>query len=537
MSNIFIDLSNNTILLFSLGLIYILVPVKDKQHSIYHKVGLGLLTGFIGLIIMSTPFDVADGIVLDTRSILLSVSGAFLGIIPTSIAVLMTSIYRLMSGGAGAYTGTFIIFITATIGILFGKYRLAYLDKNPIKRMIELYLLGVVVHLVMLLSFLFLSFDVALPIIKSIILPVLVIYPLGSVVLGLLLFRQRDTKYLHRKLNHLSTHDYLTGLFNRYHFERSLLKYEDKEHFPLTIIMGDVNGLKLVNDSFGHISGDELLKTISNVFSKVFRNYEIARWGGDEFVVVLPRTNTNKAQKYSKKFYEACLESNVAKIPLSVAIGYSTKTKSSQSITDTLKYAEEMMYKNKLTDGKAVRRNFLSTLESTLGEHSFETGEHTKRMALFAGIIADKMELPASCKSDLIDLARFHDIGKISVPSKILHKNETLTAKEWDIIKKHPAIGYRIINSISETRHISNLVLAHHERWDGTGYPNGTMGNNIPYTSRLVSIIDAYDVMINGRSYQAAISKSDALIEIEKHSGSQFDPDIVAEFIKVVNDI
>lgn len=533
MGELFIGLVNNSILLFSIGLFYILLPLKKNKLTLFYKIVIGLLTGFVGLIIMSTPFQITDGIVLDTRSVLLSVSGFFFGLIPTLIAAIFTSIHRIVQGGTGMYTGVLVIIITSTLGIIAGRLKLLYLDKNKMQRVAYMYVFSVIVHMVMLLSFLTLG-STGLELVKNTAASIMIIYPITSVLLSMVLFKQRDMDHMNVELEHLSTHDYLTGLYNRSFMESEFKKLDTKENYPISIIIGDVNGLKLVNDSFGHKSGDDLLIRISSILKEAFPNNSVARWGGDEFVIILPKTNENKVDKLCSRTMNIFKEASNSVIPPSISLGHSTKNRQIQNIEETLNEAEEMMYRVKLQEGKSVRNSMINTLETTLYEKSLETEQHATHMSKWGALLAEAMGCDTSTINEISLLSRLHDIGKIGISDRILLKDKKLNASEWVEIKKHPEIGYRILNSVHELSHIAEDVLHHHERWDGKGYPKGLSKEDIPLNSRIISIVDAFEVMINGRPYKKAMTMKEALEEIKRCAGSQFDPNISKEFCKIV---
>jgi len=535
MGELFIGLTNNSILLFSIGLIYILIPFRDSKRTLIYKIIIGILTGIVGLIIMSTPFQVGEGIVLDTRSVLISMSGLFFGAIPTLIAIIFTSTHRLLQGGIGAYTGVLVIVISALAGLYTrGKY-LKKLDDKPELRVLGLILFGISVHLLMLLSFLTLG-ELGTNLIKTSGISIMLINPFTGLILGLILFKQRDVDKVYVQLEHISTHDYLTGLYNRGYFENHLLDIDKKENLPISLIIGDVNGLKLVNDSFGHKSGDALLIHISNILNESFPNSVVSRWGGDEFVIVFPHTNENKVAKKCAKLLSTLKESSNVKIPPSISLGHATKTKQSQNIEETLSIAEEMMYRTKLQEGKSVRNTLINTLENTLLEKSHETETHAQNMSKWGMLLAKELECDASTIDEISLLARLHDIGKIGIPDKILLKQKKLNSSEWVQIRKHPEIGYRILNSVHELSHIAEDVLYHHEKWDGTGYPKGLKGTEIPINSRIISIVDTFEVIINGRPYREPRTMTEAIAEIKRCSGTQFDPVIAGVFCKLVKE-
>jgi diguanylate cyclase (GGDEF)-like protein/PAS domain S-box-containing protein len=337
------------------------------------------------------------------------------------------------------------------------------------------------------------------------------------------------------EVQYLSFHDSLTGLYNRAYFMNKINDYELTKTIPVSIIMGDVNGLKLTNDVYGHQAGDNLLVNIARILQETCPdNSIISRLGGDEFTVLLPDTPYEEALEVMERIKENCATRYFEPISLSISLGVSTKTDTSSSINEILFEAENRMYANKLAEGKSLRNSIISTLQTTLSEKSFETEGHSERMTELVKLIGKRIQLTHYETKEMRLLSLLHDIGKIGIADIILNKSELLNADDWLEIKKHPLIGYRIAQATPELSHISDLILSHHEHWDGTGYPQGLRGEEIPKLSRIMAIVDAYDVMTNERPYRKPLSKEAALAEIRRCSGTQFDPFLVEEFLEIM---
>ena len=346
-----------------------------------------------------------------------------------------------------------------------------------------------------------------------------------------------ERKKAEQEIIYLTFHDYLTKLFNRSFLEIELERLDTGRQLPLSIIMADMNGIKLVNDAFGHFSGDKLLIQLANILKENCRQEDIiARWGGDEFVVALPQTSREETLQLVKRIKSACKNSHHEPIPLSVSVGVATKTIEEQNIYQILQEAENHMYKEKLKIDKTSRSEIIASLKHTLWEMGQETEIHTLRLQILCDQMCKKMELPVALRNELQLLAALHDIGKIAIPQSILIKPTKLTGEEWELIKKHPEIGYRIALSSFDVNVIAQGILSHHERWDGTGYPQGLKKNEISLTARIISIVDAYDVMVSGRNYQQRISKEEAIEEIKRAAGTQFDPEIVDMFLEIIKE-
>jgi diguanylate cyclase (GGDEF)-like protein/PAS domain S-box-containing protein len=343
------------------------------------------------------------------------------------------------------------------------------------------------------------------------------------------------------RIKYLSYHDLLTGVYNRTFYEEEIEKLDTKQHLPFSIIICDYNGLKLINDTLGYEVGDKILIETSKIISKFTRDIDIvARVGGDEFVIILPKTNNKEAGIISDnilktfKGYKTSLLKH--SLTLNISLGYATKTMQSESFSYIRKLAEDNMYRHKLVERNSYRSAFLESLKTSLFEKSNETQEHADRLVALSKKIAKSMDLGAESSDKLELLATLHDIGKISIDNSILTKPGKLTDEEWLEMKKHSSIGYRIAMASEDFKQIADGILGHHERWDGKGYPQEISGNNIPLLSRIISVIDAYYAMTNDRVYRTALTKECALSEIRLNSGTQFDPSIVNIFLDVIKD-
>jgi len=329
-------------------------------------------------------------------------------------------------------------------------------------------------------------------------------------------------------------HDQLTELYNRRFFEEEIERLDTKRQLPISIIMADVNGLKIINDTYGHSAGDELLEKTAEILNDSIRQEDIlARWAGDEFVILLPQTTLKKAQKIMKRMKEECEKVGEKDIPISIGMGVATKKRVDQNIKKVLEEADNNMYQNKLSESRSVNNKIVQNLINTLGTKSSETREHAMRMTGLAHDLGEKLGLTLSEMNNLSLLATLHDIGKTTISEEILNKPGNLTEKEWEIIKEHPERGYKITSASKEFAVVAEDILHHHEHWNGNGYPDGLQGKEIPYLARIISIIDAYDVMTNERPYSEPISPKEALVEIKGCSGEQFDPNLVKEFIEM----
>ena len=356
--------------------------------------------------------------------------------------------------------------------------------------------------------------------------------PLGKVVILRDITEMRKAE---EDIRYLSFHDKLTGLHNRAYFDNELERLNTRRQLPLSLIVGDINGLKMINDSFGHRHGDKLIKTIADILRQCFRGDDIiSRWGGDEFSIILPCTSYTESVKVMDRVYRRCEEHSTNIMPVSISMGAATKEDTSKTLKQLMKEAEDNMYQHKLTKNQSVRSSIINSLVMALQEKDYETEEHTKRMVGYAVEFGRLLNLSDSNIVELKLLATLHDIGKIAIPDHIILKPERLNKKEWEIMKKHSEIGYRIALSSSELAVIAKNILHHHEKWDGTGYPYGLVKEKIPLFSRIISVIDAYDAMTNDRPYRKAFTIKTAMDEFKKCRGSQFDPELLDIFVNQV---
>ena len=334
---------------------------------------------------------------------------------------------------------------------------------------------------------------------------------------------------------YLSYHDALTGLYNRRFYKEEIKRLDTERNLPISIIVGDVNGLKLANDAFGHNAGDELLQKAADAIQNSCRAEDlVARWGGDEFVLLLPRTKMEEAEEIVKRIKEQYSNVYVNAIRLSISFGWDTKKKIDEDIQKVLKNAEDYMYKHKFIESEGMRGNIISTIINTLHEKNPREEQHSQRVSEICQNIGKAMGFSETKIRKLKVVGLLHDIGKIAIEERILNKPGNLTERERDEIKRHPDIGYRILSSSYEMLELADCVLAHHERWDGTGYPKGLKGETIPQVARIIALADSYDAMTSERSYRNALSEEKALAEIRNNAGTQFDPVIARIFIEEV---
>ncbi|MCG0279076.1 MAG: diguanylate cyclase [Thermanaeromonas sp.] len=342
-----------------------------------------------------------------------------------------------------------------------------------------------------------------------------------------------ERKKMEEELRRWSTRDALTGLYNRAFFEEELRRLEKSRSFPISLILCDLDGLKVVNDMLGHEQGDELLRRAAKVLTSCVRGSDVvARVGGDEFAIILPQTGRKTAEEVARRIIETA-ERDTAQhpdLPLSISVGAATAEDASRPLRELYKEADDAMYMNKLASGRDPRSAVIHALKAALEEKDFH---NTERMKEIACLLGEAVGLSREEMDNLRLLVDVHDIGKLAVPASILLKPGPLTEEEWEEVRRHPEVGYRIALSSGELARVAPYILQHHERWDGRGYPQGLQGDQIHILSRILAIADAYDAMTLERPYRRPLTHEEALEEIKRCAGKQFDPHFVEIFLKL----
>ncbi len=348
-----------------------------------------------------------------------------------------------------------------------------------------------------------------------------------------------ERKKFQEQLEYLSLHDQLTGIYNRYCFEKELLRLKNSDSYPITLLSCDIDGLKLINDSLGHQFGDKLLVNCATIMQQALRDFDIlARVGGDEFCALMPNTDPKTAEEITRKIRANLSAYNKANpnLPLGLSIGLASTENDDTLFNDLYKKADDLMYRDKLYRSTSIKNKLVQSLLAALAEKDNIISGHAQRLEELCLTIGEKVNLTSRQLTDLALLAKVHDLGKVGVTDQILYKPGKLIDSEWTVIKQHSEKGYRIAMSSPDLTGVADLILKHHERWDGDGYPIGLTAEDIPIECRIMAIVDAYDVMINKRPYAKINSKQEALNEIKTMSGSQFDPNLVEVFLSIFND-
>jgi diguanylate cyclase (GGDEF)-like protein len=650
------SLIQNIVILFAMIFLYGSSNLMPEQSKSYKKIAQGVIIGGFSILIMTFPWSLGEGVIFDTRSVLLSVTGVFFGPITTGIAALIAIMYRIFAiGGPGTVSGVLTVVTSSILGLLFHRGRSLF-SRWP--RFFQYLLFGFIVHVVTMLCFFTIPGDDRFELMLQLMPMFLGVFPFVTALLAIAVHNQidrlssaayqrrhqvllqsaidspkemeiyavdtkfnyltfnefhvkcirkyygkeiypgkpffdnivdeqmanrirscfekalkgevisrvdevettpgkylennyspitnesekiigvtvftndvSDRKHYEQSILYLSYHDALTGLKNRRFYSEELARVDNPDALPLSVIMADINGLKLMNDAFGHDAGDELLCIVAEELKNCFLGKaEVSRVGGDEFVVILENTSKGEAMNYIDRAKSRIERHILHSMNVSVSFGVETKV-DGVSIQEVIKIAEDDMYKHKLFEITSMRNDAIKAILATLFMknpreelHSERVGELCQSLGQALGMRKDELNL-------LRIISNLHDIGKIAIDEQILNKPDKLNEEEWAEIKRHPEIGYRILSSSSEFAEISEDILSHHERWDGNGYPQGLKGNNIPYRSRIIAIADAYDAMTSERPYRKAMTREQALAEIVRCSGTQFDPTIATKFV------
>ena len=344
-------------------------------------------------------------------------------------------------------------------------------------------------------------------------------------------------KQAEEKLRFISLHDALTGLFNRAYFETELQRLNTKRDGGAAVIVCDVDGLKLVNDTLGHLAGDRVLAAVAGILRKSVRQADmVARIGGDEFAVLLQDGDATVVGMVCQRIRQEIRNFNRRrqKMPVSLSVGHSFREQRPFDAREIFREADNHMYREKLHRSRSTRSSLVQTAMKMLEMRDFLTEGHGERLQDMVSRLARRLNLPECQIADLRLLARFHDIGKVGIPDRILFKPGPLTPEETKEMQTHCEIGHRIALSSDDITPLADWILKHQEWWNGQGYPLGIKGKDIPVECRVLALADAFDAMTSDRPYRKAMTQEEAVEELRKNAGTQFDPELVELFVEIL---
>ncbi len=362
-------------------------------------------------------------------------------------------------------------------------------------------------------------------------------YKDGQLIGAVVTFTDNTIRKMHeQQIEYYSSHDSLTGLYNRSYFEHLLSKADSHHNLPISVIMGDLNGLKLTNDVFGHAAGDELLIKAAEVIKKVCRDEDIiSRLGGDEFIILLPKTQYYDALQIMSRIKDVLSKEKSGVIKFSMSMGCDTKTSPSEFIDMTIKNAENQMYKEKALNRNKNETDMINAIIMSLYSKSPHEEQHSANVSEICRSIGAALGLPQTEITQLRNAGFLHDIGKISISESILKNRGEFTDQEEIEYKQHPVIGYRILNIFDSTMSLAESVYSHHEQWDGTGFPRGLKGDDIPLVARIIAVAGRYETILN-LSCENPVSHEEALEQIRNDAGTILDPALVDVFIRIMTE-
>ncbi len=360
-------------------------------------------------------------------------------------------------------------------------------------------------------------------------------------------------------LKNLVNIDGLTGLYNHrffYDFLATQTRLCKERGEPLSLLFIDIDNFKYYNDIYGHQKGDEVLRILSTLLVESLpHNAFIARYGGEEFAVILPAIDEKEAVAEAEKVrlavqaYPFAGQESLPGECLTISVGVSTYPSKAKSEAELIKGADDACYR-----AKFLCKNRVESYFSILDELHFEseiisqiktfiaiinakdkyTYRHVERVVFYCNLLASQLALTEEDRRNLIYSAYLHDIGKINIEENILIKSDPLTPEEWRILQQHPQLAVDIIRTIPSFDVVQPIILHHHERYDGTGYPDRLRGEEIHPLARLLTVVDAFDAMTSIRPYQKTRTYTQAMEELRRCSGTQFDPDAVEAFCQCV---
>lgn len=345
-----------------------------------------------------------------------------------------------------------------------------------------------------------------------------------------------DRVQMEQRLRRMAETDHLTGLSNRRRFEEHLEGLTGRKKSGTGLLLFDIDGLKVINETLGHMVGDQVIVSVASLIRDQFLEKALtARIGGNEFGVLLLGCDLIEIEDCIEVFKHKLRIFNELDQAHLVDVSYGYAYQGEGVVDGRLLYqeADNNLYQHKLLKEKSSKSGLVKTLMKTLEAKDYITEGHADRMTVLAEKLGSAIGFSQSQLDRIRLLTKFHDLGKVGIPDSILKKPGALNKEEWQVMKTHTMIGERIASTMPELKEISRLILRHHEYWDGTGYPSQIKGEKIPIECRVLSIVDAYDAMTNERPYRKAITMEEALAEIKRCAGTQFDPNLTPIFDRV----
>jgi diguanylate cyclase (GGDEF)-like protein len=357
-----------------------------------------------------------------------------------------------------------------------------------------------------------------------------------AILIGALLllgFAVTNLRTSQRELREAALTDPLTGLSNRRSLIADLEGNGASEERPSLLLLFDLDGFKAYNDGFGHLAGDALLARLGRKLEAAMKDEGSAyRMGGDEFCVLAP-VGVDQVERI-ESIAAAALSEHGEGFSITASHGSVLLPIEAEEPSEALRKADQRMYAQKSSGRTSAARQSTSVLLTLLAERSPELGMHLDEVTELCEATGKKLGLPEEEMGHLLRAAALHDIGKAAIPDGILSNPGPLDESELGFIRRHTLIGERIVGAAPALTEASKLVRWSHERLDGSGYPDGLTGHDIPLGSRIIAVADAFDAMVSGRPYRPAVAVEVALTELRRCSGTQFDPDVVAAFEAVV---
>ncbi len=334
-----------------------------------------------------------------------------------------------------------------------------------------------------------------------------------------------------RQILYLNQHDPLTDLHNRRFYNEQLELLNTREDMPLSMVLVDVNGMKLMNDAFGHMVGDQLLVSFAQVLRTSLRTSDIAaRIGGDEFVLLLPHTSFEAAERIVTRIKAAIATKSVQEVTISASFGIATKLLVEEDIADVYRVAEDNMYREKLLASRQLKADLLRQILANLYKKSEVEHRHSETVSRLCMAIGREMRMDYEEVEKLGAVGLYHDIGKVALDEGLINKPGELEPEEMSELSRHPEISYQILRSFSGMGEIAESVLVHHRRVDGAGYPDMSAAE-LPLQAKILSVAEAYDMMTGPYPFRPALSEAQAIEELQANADSQFDGEIVRVFI------